>query len=115
MATSAFTPPKFAPSEANVCASWKSYKEEVLNYFVAADLENASGARKVAILLYSMGPRYRDIFDTFSLNAEGKKDYAQVIAKFDRYFEPKRVVKLYMKQFDACVQRSSIYELGMIR
>ena len=37
--------------------------------------------------------------------ADHKKDYARVCACFNKHFEPKRVTKLYMKKFDALVQK----------
>jgi len=105
MAGVAFVPPKFVPTEKNVCAAWRSFKEELENYFIAADLSGVSGRRKVAILLYTMGSKYKDIFETFTFaNADEKKNFNLVKEKFDNYFEPKKVTKLYMKQFDTCTQ-----------
>ena len=73
------------------------------NYIIAAGPEKADGPRKVSILLYSMGTRYRKIFASFTFAEDNdRKDYDKVTKKFDEYFEPK---KLYMKKFNACVQK----------
>ena len=76
------------------------------NYFMAAGLHDADGERKVAILLYGLGTKYRKIFNTLIFaNADDKKEYAQVLEKFDEHFEPKKIIKLYMRKFDACIQK----------
>ena len=106
MAASAFPPPKFKP-DGNTSVSWRKFKDELANYFIAADLSAASGERKIAILLYSMGTTYQGIFSTFTFaDANAKKNYNTVLSKFDAHFEPKRLTKLYMKKFDACHQDS---------
>ena len=61
MAEAAFRPPLFKATDANACESWKEYKEDMNNYLVAAGLSDASGERKVAILLYGLGSKYRKI------------------------------------------------------
>ena len=76
------------------------------NYIIAAGPEKADGPRKVSILLYSMGTRYRKIFASFTFAEDNdRKDYDKVTKKFDEYFEPKKLTKLYMKKFNACVQK----------
>ena len=107
MAEAAFRPPLFKATDANVCESWKEYKEDMNNYLVAAGLSDASGERKVAILLYGLGSKYRKIFNSFRFDPlETKNNYDIVIEKFDKHFEPKKLTKLYMKSFDAGVQGS---------
>ena len=108
MAEAAFAPPKFRHSDSNsaVAAAWIEYKADMENYLVAADMEAAPDKRKIAILLYGMGSQYRTTFSTFTFTApdESKDNYAHVLEKFDNHFEPKKLIKLYMKKFDKCVQ-----------
>ena len=104
MAEAAFRPPQFSPKETNACEVWRSFKEDLNVYFEAADLAEAAGARKVAILLYCMGSKYRKVNENFTMTEDQKKDYNYVVGQFDQYFEPKKVTKLYMKKFDNCRQ-----------
>lgn len=105
MAEAAFRPPQFKATDVNACEAWREFKDEMDNYFMAAGLNDAEGERKVAILLYGLGAKYRKIFNSLTFNnVDDKKNYARVLAKFDEHFEPKRLTKLYMRKFDACVQ-----------
>jgi len=107
MADAAFKPPSFVANDVNACLAWRDFKEDMKNYLVAAGLKEASGERKVAILLYGLGSRYRRVFDNFIFAENEKKDsYDDVTKKFDTHFEPKQVIKLYMRKFDSCVQKS---------
>ena len=66
MAAAAFTPPKFEPAPSdNICAQWRTYKSDFDIYLLASNLRTASGERKVAILLYGLGSRYKPVFDSF--------------------------------------------------
>ena len=56
MAAGAFIPPKFTPLT-DIPTAWRFYKDDMDLYFLAAGLHNATGERKVAILLYGMGAK----------------------------------------------------------
>ena len=111
MAEAAFRPPQFTSDESNASRAWKDFKEEMTIYFTAAgftDEDTCPGKRKVAILLYAMGQRYRRVYDNFTWETEEQKHkYAEVEKQFDKYFEPKKVTKLYMKRFDDRVQSAT--------
>lgn len=103
-----FAPPAFKCSEDSAPTAWREYKEDLDNYLMASGLTTVADERKIAILLYGMGTRYRSIFSTFTFaNVDDKKSYTAVIAKFDEHFEPKKLTKLYMKKFDSCYQSES--------
>ena len=105
MAEAAFKPPAFKGTDTNASSVWREYKEEMDNYLMAAGLSEADGERKVAILLYGMGPKYRKVFKSLTFeNDAAKKNYDIVTTKFDNHFEPKKLTKLYMKKFDSCMQ-----------
>ena len=45
---------------------------------------------------------------TFTLSADQRKDYYKTVTdKFNEHFEPKKLVKLYMKKFDTCYQNEN--------
>ena len=106
MAEAAFRPPSFTGNDANASQAWKEFKEDMANYMIAAGLKDADGERKVAILLYGLGSKYRRVYNNFQFaEVAHKTDYNRVVGKFDNHFEPKKVTKLYMKKFDSCMQR----------
>ena len=105
MAETGFSPPKFADDHGSSPRTWLDYKDELLNYFVAAGINDAADARKIAILKYGIGPRLRETLTTFVYVDPAKADkFADVLKALDDYFEPKKLVKLNMKKFDACCQ-----------
>ena len=106
MAEAAFRPPTFKETD-NPNQAWKDYKEDQEMYVLAAGLHEASAQRKIAILLYGLGAKHRKIYQSFGLTEEEKKNYDTVVSKFDGHFEPKKVVKLYMKRFESCIQSAS--------
>ena len=73
LAEAAFRPPIFKASDTNACSTWKDYKEDMDNYLVAAGLNDAAGERKVAILLYGLGSKYRKIFSSFTFANDDEK------------------------------------------
>ena len=103
-----FAPPKFSGDDTNSCESWMQYKEDLDTYLYATDLISKPGKRKVAVLLYGMGSKYKKIFNTFTFDRpEDKENFNTVIRKFDAHFEPKKLTKLYMKRFDECFQKEN--------
>ena len=103
-----FAPPKFSGDDTNSCESWMQYKEDLDTYLYATDLISKPGKRKVAVLLYGMGSKYKKIFKTFTFDRpEDKENFNTVIRKFDAHFEPKKLTKLYMKRFDECFQKEN--------
>ena len=93
MAEAAFKPPIFKGTDTNASLVWREYKEEMENYLMAAGLSDADGERKVAVLLYGMGPKYRKIFKSFTFeNVAAKKDYYTVTGKFDNQLNHKNYI-----------------------
>ena len=99
MAEACFKPPIFN-DRINANASWKTHKQDLQIFFMAAGLSEESELRKVSILLYSLGSKYGSVFENFGLSAEEKKKFKTVVQKFDDYFQPTKVTKLYMKKFE---------------
>ncbi len=107
MMATAFQCPKFNANQPNLATGWINHKADMENFFLAAGYEKESEKRKVAMLLYSMGTQYRCVFDNFIFaEAKEKETYSVVLVKFDNFFEPKRVTKLYMKNFEDRTQKS---------
>ena len=105
MAEAAFRPPVFKLSEGdNPCPIWRDYKDEIETYLLAAGLDDAGDERKIAILLYGLGQKYRKIFNSLDMTDVQRKVFKTVLEKFDSHFEPKKLTKLYMKKFDSCTQ-----------
>lgn len=100
-----FAPPKFdVDSHGSPATSWNRFRDELNNYFVAADLGRALDERKIAILMYCLGPEYRTIFNGFDLTQADRGKFDCVIEKFNRHFEPKKLTKVCMRKFDYCMQ-----------
>lgn len=81
-------------------SSWEKWKKQFEIYFQACELADKSKATQVAILLHTAGPEAQEIAATFTWNeGEDKQDYAQVLAKFTAYCEPRKNVVFERYQF----------------
>ena len=82
-------PEKFNIKDRNVGPLWKVWRKEYLTYLVAADIPEAAGKRRVALMLNFLGGEAEKVFDTFVM-AEGKSkdNYKDVLEKFDQYCLP---------------------------
>jgi hypothetical protein len=104
MAVQGILPPKFTPKThemGTLSHTWREYKGELSLYFKASGQDNIAGSQKVSILLYQMGKQYQKVYSnelTF-VNDAAKNDYDTVVAQFDDYFEPKKLVKANITKF----------------
>lgn len=82
----------------NNAAAWKKWSMKFSLYLIAANCEDESDKRKVALLLHSIGDRGMEIFSSFSLDPDNVT-YKEVTHKFDDYFIPKKNVTLERYKF----------------
>ena len=98
--------PKFQAGEyLQQAQNWRDFKNEFQYYLIASGKDTAGGERKVGILLYCMGKEYQKIVETFQLSEQQKKVFDTVTSKFDNYFEPRRLKKSYITNFQARKQK----------
>ena len=96
----ALKPPKFYPASENLAQTWRDYKTEFHVYLEAAGKMEVVDIQKIALLLYGMGKDYIKIYENFVCAKEGdKKKFKKIITHCDSYFEPKKLVKLYVTKF----------------
>ena len=101
MAEASIPLPKFEPTETDPCTPWRAYKDDIDNYFIAAGLEKVDDVRKIAILLSGMPSKYRQTKKTFQFEDDAaSKKYVNVLKEFDKHFEPKKLLKAYLRKFD---------------
>lgn len=85
---------------ANISQAWRDYKQEFELYLMAAGKTEQGEEQKVAILLCCMGREHIKTYNNFTFAEDGhKKVLAQVLLKFGTHFEPKKLVKKYITQF----------------
>jgi hypothetical protein len=93
-------PPKFVPRGQNLVAQWRDFSEEFDTWLMAVGKSDAPDLQKLALLLLSMGKEYRTVFNrSLGLSDEEKKKFDTVRTKFDLYFEPMKLKKGYITQF----------------
>ncbi|KAJ8035031.1 hypothetical protein HOLleu_22108 [Holothuria leucospilota] len=79
----------------------KDWKEQFELYLIASHKVTKSDVVKVGILKYSMGPEWIKVANKFTYAAAGDdKKLHKVIQKFDKYFEPKKLVQPYVTRFN---------------
>ncbi|XP_054281249.1 uncharacterized protein K02A2.6-like [Macrosteles quadrilineatus] len=71
----------FTPNE------WHSWRNRFQRYRRGCGLDSTSDARQIDVLLFTMGSRSEDIFDSFSPKPN---TYDEALRAFDAYFVPRR-------------------------
>ena len=52
----------------------------------AAGLQDASAPKQVSTLLYCLGEEAESVLNSMNISEDDRKDYAAVLAKFDKFF-----------------------------
>ena len=92
-----FCPPKELDFTGNLSQSWNKWKKEFELYLTASESHEKSDAVKTSRLLTAIGSKARDIYYTFTFDAEGDNmKLKKVIEKFDEYMSPKKNIT-YMR------------------
>lgn len=101
MASMFKAPENFAPPpDSNVAQAWSDWKQQFEYFILAAEKKDANGETKIAMLLCSMGPQWIKVFNSFTFEpVADKKNFEKVKEKFDKYFEPKKLLKGYITRF----------------
>ena len=112
MAVNGIVPPKFSPHSHEIgilSTTWKDFLTDINIYFLASGQNDVSDDQKIALLLYQMGRQYTRVFTNeliFEKEAD-KKDYKIVCEQFQSYFEPKKLTRSYVSQFQRRMQKSN--------
>lgn len=75
--------------DGNVADNWKHFRRQLDIFMIASEYNNKSSEVKTAVVLNLIGQDAIDLFDTFDLNEEQKKDYDEVLKAFDVFCKPK--------------------------
>jgi transposase InsO family protein len=82
-------------------AKWPQWKQRFERFRIASDLSSKPQARQVAMLLYSMGERAEEVFNSFTFaDTESNENYTHVLAKFDAHFVVKHNVIFERAKFN---------------
>ena len=69
---------------------WPAWKQRFLRFRQASDLVSKMETRQINMLLFCMGEKVEDIYDSFALSTEQAAKFDIVLGKFDSYFVIKR-------------------------
>ena len=83
-----------------VAEHWPAWKARFLRFRSAADLANKAEIRQVNTLIYSMGDRAKDIFNSFKLSDTDAAKFSTVLDKYDNFFIVKKNVIFERAQFN---------------
>jgi hypothetical protein len=72
----------------DVSRSWSKWLQQFDFYMLASEKNEKAGEVQVAILLTILGPQGQEIFETFDITEDEKKDIDAVKAKFTSHFKP---------------------------
>lgn len=98
-------------SSENLALNWKTFKSQFAIYKVAKKLTELTAEEQVANLLLLMGSDSVPIYDQFIFGTDNPKTLANVIAMFDRHFEPvKNLIFERVKFNSMCQNESGIHQ-----
>ena len=83
---------------------WKKWLTRFERFLMVSGYNEKSEEVKVATLIYTMGPRAEEIFNSFGLADAEAKVYKTVLDKFKGHFEPKNNVIFKRAMFNKRVQ-----------
>lgn len=101
-------PPDAVNWTGNIDHEWRMFKQRFTLYLQAVGLDEASDARKIALLLTVAGPQSIEVFNTLVFaQAEDKGKYDVVMEKFDVHCTPRK-----NETFERYVFRSRLQQQG---
>ncbi len=101
-------PPDAVTWTGNIDCEWRTFKQRFTLDLQAVGLDEASDARKIALLLTVAGPQSIEVFNTLVFErAEDKGTYDVVIEKFDSHCSPKK-----NETFERYVFRTRLQQQG---
>ena len=95
-----FTPPPQLSFEGNINENWKRWKQDLDLYLVATEKDKKPDKVKSSILLTCIGPKGREIYNTFIFEPKENCLVIQEIFKhFDDYCTPRKNITLLRHKF----------------
>ena len=79
-----------APFNFSKPEEWQKWKTRFERFWLASGLSAESKERQVSSLMYCMGEDAEEILATTTITIEQRKDYEQVVQKFDEYFKVRK-------------------------
>jgi hypothetical protein len=98
-----FTDNASNPSETS--RKWTKWLEQFNFYMLASEKSKKDGEMQVAILLTLLGPQGQEIFRTFSLSNDDRKDIQKVKDAFTKHFTPQVKTVYESYKFQSRVQQ----------
>ena len=95
-----FNPPDPLNFNRNIREHWKRRKQELELYLVATEKDKKENKVKSSILVSSIEPQGREIYNTFSFSQEGESfDYNVIVQKFENVCIPRQNETLLRYKF----------------
>lgn len=85
-----FKTPKHLELQGNLSENWRKFYQSFEIYMVAAALNTETDARKIAILLNTIGEEALEIFNNFTAKKDELKKFDVVVNLFKNYCNPKK-------------------------
>ncbi|XP_011410333.1 PREDICTED: uncharacterized protein K02A2.6-like [Amphimedon queenslandica] len=104
MATFRLQPP--APFSFKSPDEWPRWKKRFEQFRAASGLNEEAGEKQVSTLLYAMGEDAEDTLASMNPSADQRKDYGEVIKKFDDFFKVRKNVIFERARFNKRCQGS---------
>ena len=79
---------------------WAKWKRRFEQFRLASGLSAESKERQVSTLLYTLGEDAVDVLSSTNISDDNRKKYAEVMAKFDGFFQIRKNVIYECAQFN---------------
>lgn len=89
----------------NLAEEWKIWLRKYEFFELAANFQNESSQRRVAMLLHSMAGNGIEIYNSFNMDSAEQYDYKKVVTAFEKHFDSKCSITLIRHKFFTCTQK----------
>lgn len=84
-----FDRPAKLRTDGNLAENWKNFRRQLDIFMIASELNAKTSEIKAAVVLNLVGQEAIELFDTFDLTDEQKKNYDEVLKAFETFCKPK--------------------------
>ena len=98
------TPAPFPFNSPDKWPKWKKYFEQ---YCVTSGLSKKDDECQVSALLYCLGKKTDDVLTSTNITSESRKKFADMLQKFNNFFQVRKNVIFKRARFNQCAQEET--------
>ena len=86
-------------TDANLSSTWKKWKDHFRFFLTATESEGKTDKIQTSMLLTTIGPKGRELYESFDLSEDDKFKLEPVLKKFDEHCNPRKNLTILRNKF----------------